>query len=164
MTAGRHNFRFNEALDGRTGGGERSQTEVGGIVGCVVVGERADGDHVGDVARNADGHGGRTGVASRGHDDDAGLPCRHHCLIQRIIPVVGLRVGPEGDIDHAYVVLALIGDDPVQSGDHIHIATAALAVEGAHDDQVGLGRDAQVLQGQVLRATGRDGRDVRAMP
>ncbi len=163
MATGSDELGLHEAFERRTRGGERSQAIIRRIVGRVVVGERADRDHVRHVARYADGHGRGSGVARRRHHHDPGLPRRHHGLVHRIIPIVGLGVRTEREVDDADVVLVLVGDDPVQARDHVHVAAAALAVEGAHDHEVGLRRDALVLQRRVLRTTGRDGGDVRAM-
>ncbi len=64
-------LRLDETFDGGAGRGEGGHPVVVPVGRGVVVGHRADGDHVGHVARHADGQRIGTAVAGRG-DHDAG--------------------------------------------------------------------------------------------
>ncbi len=165
VSAGGDHFRLDQTLGGGADRGERGQPVVGWVSRRVIVGHRAHGDDVGDVAGYADGHGGGTGIAGRGHHHDPGLPRGHHRLIQRVVPVVRLGRGAEGQVEHSDAVGGLVGHQPVEAADHVGVAPLALLVEGPHHHQVGVGRHPTVLTRLPgYGAVHSDAGDVGAMP
>ena len=120
---------------------------IAGVGRRVVVGHGADGDDVGHVAGHADGHRIGAGVAGSGDDDDAGLPGTHDGLVERIVPVIGLRRAAERKVEHADVVRVFVGDNPVDAANDIQIAAGAVGVKRFDGHQVGVGGDAVVGTG-----------------
>ena len=100
MTTGSSNLRLHESLVRRPRRREGRQEIIGLILRRVVVINRADSHDIRHVAGNTHGHCTRTCIASRGHHDYPCFPCRHHGLIQGVIPVVRLWVGAKGQIEH----------------------------------------------------------------
>ena len=164
MSAWGDQIRLDEALDGRPGGRERSQAVIRPGARRIVIGHRADGDDIGHVARHADGHRVGAGVAGRGHDHDAGLPGAHHGLIERVLPVVGLRRRAEGEVEHADVVFVLVGHCPVDAADDVHVAARAIRVEGPDRHQLAGRRNAGQLAVQALFGAQRHAGHVGAVP
>ena len=164
MATRRDHVGLHEAFVRRTCGRERGHAVIGQIGRRVAVRHRTHGDHVGHVARHADGHRLGPRVARRGHHHDAGLPGRHHRLVQRIVPVVRLRRRAERQVQHTDVVLRAVGDHPVDALDHVEVAAEAGRIEGTHHHQARGRRDAMML-GRVLgqHAACGDRRHVRAM-
>ena len=131
--------RFHEAFRSGAGRGEWWDIVVGPTGRRVGVGQGANGDDVGIVRRHADGHRIRAAVAGRHHHDQAGLPGAHHGLVERIIPVVGLRRGAQRQVDHPDVVFALVIQCPLDAGDDVRVAPTAVLVEHVHRNDDGIG-------------------------
>ena len=87
LGAGRDDVRLHEAFTSRAGGRKRRQKVVRGNGGRAIVGHRASRNDIGRIARDADGHGGRSGIAGRSHNDNARLPGSHHGQVKRVVPV-----------------------------------------------------------------------------
>ena len=121
VPTGRYDLRFDESFHSGTGGGKGRQEIVGEDVGRVVVGHRPDCHRVRAVARHAHGHRVRTRVAGRCHDNDAGLPRRHDRLVERIVPVMRLRLCRERAVQHPDVVLILVRNHPVDAADDVEV-------------------------------------------
>ncbi len=149
VTARGDQLGLDETLHGWPGGGERSQEVVIQGRGGVVIGQGADRNHIRNVARHADRHGRGTTVAGRGHHHDAGLPGTHHCLVERVIPVVGMRLAAERQVEHPDLVQLAVGDHPIDGADDIQVGACALGVEGLDGYQVGVGRHTIVAAGWI---------------
>ena len=141
------NLRLDEALDGRSGGGEGGQPIVAGIGGRVGVGHGAHGNDVGYVARDTDGHGVGSTVTGGGDHNNAGLPCRHHGLVERVVPVVGAHFTAEGQVEHADAVGVLVGHHEVNAPDDVRIGAATIASQGLDRHQADIRRHAVVAAG-----------------
>ena len=136
---------LDERLEGRARSGPAGQHVVVGVVRAVVVRDRPDRDDVGQVARYADGHGVGPVVAGRGHDHDPGTPGCHDGLVQRIVPVVGLRIGGEREVQYADVEFFLVGHDEIERPDHVQVSAAAVCAEGLDRDHARSRRDPDVV-------------------
>ncbi len=137
MSAGRDHLGFHETLERRTRRRERRQTIVGRVIGRVVVRQRTGGDDVRHVAGHVDRHRVGAFIPRRRDHHDPGAPGGHDGLVDRIVPVIGLRLRAEREIQDADVVSRAVRENPVQARDHIGVAAASLAVERPHDDQIG---------------------------
>src|SRR5258708_25033861 len=88
----------------------------------------------------------RPSVPRRGYDDNSRPPRGHDGLIDRIVPIVGLGLRAERQVQDADVVSLAIRNNPIQPGYDIRVAAAAGAVEGANDHEVGLRCYARVAE------------------
>ena len=98
----------------------------------------SDRDHIGVVAWRGDGsvavaavHAQAAIIAGGHYHDDARSPRRFHGLAQRVVGVVIPDGTPERQIDYANVVRAFQRDSPLDPGDHVAVATAAILVKYA---------------------------------
>ena len=110
----------------------------------MVVVHRAHSHHVRHVARHADRHWIRARVAGRGNHDNTGLPGCHHRLVQRVIPIIGLRFGAKRQVQYANILLLVMIDYPLDTLDHIHIGAVAVGIERPHDKHIRARGDAFV--------------------
>ena len=163
VAARRHDLGFDEAFEGRAVRRERCQPVVGRVVRRVVIGHGADRDDVGHVARYVDRLRARAAVAGGHDDDDTGLPRAHDRLGEGVVPVIGLRGGTERQVGDTDAVGVLVGDNPVESQDHLRVAAAAVGVERAQGNDICARRNAVVLAGCVARRGGGDRGDVGAV-
>ncbi len=162
--AGRDQIGFDKSVQRRAGGGEGRDVVVAEIFGRVVVGEGADGDDVGSVARHPNAERRRATIAGAGDHHDARLPGRHRRQVVRIGPVGRDRHGVHRDVEHADVVRVLVLHDPVNPLKHVRIGAHPRLVEHAHGHQVGRWRDAPVLTVPLLvHAVAHNARDVGAV-
>ena len=163
VPARRDQVGLDERLGGRPRGRELRQPVVGQVGGGVVVGHRADRDHVGQIAGNPDGHRPRPTVAGRGDHHDPRLPGGHHRLVERVVPVAAAwRCGERG-VEHPDAVGVAVGHQPVDAADDVGVGALAVVVEGLDRHQIGAGCEAVVGALRCAGARHRDAGDVRAV-
>ncbi len=130
---------LDKALHRRAGRRERGQEIVRVVSGGVIVGHCADSDHVGHVARHPHRHRIRSAIAGCRHDHDPRPPGPHHRLVERVVPVIGLRRRAEREIQHTDVICISVGDDPIDAADDVQIGTRAIGIKGFDRHQVSVG-------------------------
>ena len=162
--AGRHQVGLGDEVEGRRPARGVGRDLVVFDVRSARVVRRADGDHLGRVARAGDGDVAVTAAVARGADHhDAGVPQLLDRLHQGIDAGGLVHRVPQGDVDHADAVLVLVIEDPLQPGQHIGSHPAADAVQDAHRDQARFRRDTRHAAAGVAAAADHDAGHVGAM-
>ena len=150
---------LDKAIASRSGRRERGQKVVARVIRSEIVGERPHGDDVRNVAGDVDGQWFGALVPRRGYDDNVRCPGRHHCQVERVIPIVGLYRRHQRQIDHPDVVEVLVFYRPADSGNGAGIGSRPGLIQHPDSNQFNIGGNTSIVSERGCVAVGNDARN-----
>src|SRR2546429_167548 len=159
----RHDLRLHKALICGSSRRKLGDSILSRVKWVVIVGDRADRDDVGDVARRIDAQSVRAAVAGRGDHYYPRAPRGHHGLVERIVPVRRVRRSSQGQVQYADAVPETLINDPLDPANDVEVASRAVAVQHPHRDDRYTGGNTLIVTACGQAAAGDNRGDVRAV-